>query len=53
MEYKSRGKTFDEVNIGDEVVTLGRTITEADVVNFAGVSGDYQPEHMNEEYAKK
>jgi acyl dehydratase len=52
MEYKLRGKTFDEVNIGDEVVTLGRTITEADVTNFAGVSGDFQPEHMNEEYAK-
>ena len=52
MEYKPRGKTFDDVNIGDEVVTLGRTITEADVVNFAGVSGDYQPEHMNEEYAR-
>lgn len=53
MEYKPRGKTFDELNIGDEVKTTGRTITETDVVNFAGISGDFHPEHINEEYAKK
>jgi len=53
MEYKPRGKSFDDLNIGDEVKTTGRTITEADVVNFAGISGDFHPEHMNEEYAKK
>lgn len=48
-----RGKTFDELQVGQEITTGGRTITEADVVNFAGISGDYQPEHMNEEFAKK
>jgi acyl dehydratase len=53
MEYKPRGKTFDDLNIGDEVTTTGRTITETDVVNFAGISGDFHPEHMNDEYAKK
>ena len=53
MACKSRGKTFDDLNIGDEVRTTGRTITETDVVNFAGISGDFHPEHMNEEYAKK
>jgi acyl dehydratase len=53
MEYKPRGKTFDDLNIGDEVITTGRTITETDVVNFAGISGDFHPEHMNDEYAKK
>jgi acyl dehydratase len=53
MEYKPRGKTFDDLNIGYEVRTTGRTITEADVINFAGISGDFHPEHMNEEYAKK
>jgi acyl dehydratase len=53
MEYKPRGKTFDELTRGDEVTTTGRTITETDVVNFAGISGDFHPEHINEEYAKK
>jgi acyl dehydratase len=53
MNYKPRGKTFDDLNIGDEVVTIGRTITETDVVNFAGISGDFHPEHMHEEYGKK
>ena len=53
MTYKPRGKTFDDLNIGDEASTIGRTITETDVVNFAGISGDFHPEHMNKEYAKK
>jgi acyl dehydratase len=53
MGYKPRGKTFDDLNIGDKVTTIGRTITETDVINFAGISGDFHPEHMNEEYAKK
>lgn len=53
MEFRPRGKTFDELNVGDEITTIGRTITETDVVNFAGISGDFHPEHMNEEYAKK
>lgn len=29
-----------------------KTVTEADVYNFAGVTGDFNPAHMNEEYAK-
>ncbi|MBA3531490.1 MAG: dehydratase [Ardenticatenales bacterium] len=31
--------------------TAGRTITEADIVNFAGVSGDFNPIHINATYA--
>jgi len=53
MRYQPRGKTFDDLNIGDTVVTMGRTITETDVVNFAGLSGDFHPEHTHEEYGKK
>jgi acyl dehydratase len=53
VELTVRGKTFEDLSIGDRVVTVGRTITEADVVNFAGVSGDFHPEHVNEEYARK
>jgi acyl dehydratase len=52
MDYKMRGKTFDELIVGEKVFSPGRTITEADVVNFAGLSGDFQPEHMNEEFAR-
>jgi acyl dehydratase len=53
MKYKSRGKTFDDLDIGDKVTTIGRTITETDVIHFAGISDDFHPKHMNKEYAKK
>jgi acyl dehydratase len=43
---------FDDVEVGQEWESTGRTITEADVVNFAGVSGDFNPIHMDHEYAK-
>ena len=41
------------MNVGDEFYTASRTITEADVVNFAGLSGDYNPLHTDEEWARK
>ena len=44
---------FDDIQVGDKMVTRGRTITEADIVNFAGVSGDFHPLHTDVEYAKK
>lgn len=53
MNYRIRGRTFDEFEIGEEIVSAARTVTEADVVNFACLSGDFHPEHINEEYAKK
>ena len=46
-------KFFDDFKVGEEFVTHGRTLTEADVANFAGVTGDINPLHMDEEYAKK
>lgn len=46
-------KFFDDFQVGEEFVTHGRTLTEADVANFAGVTGDINPLHMDEEYAKK
>jgi 3-hydroxybutyryl-CoA dehydratase len=51
-EYKPRGMYFEEFQIGTEIVTQGRTITEADIVNFAGISGDYNTIHTDAEYAK-
>ena len=52
MVYKFKGKTFDEFKVGDEFTTASRTITETDVVNFAGLSGDYNPLHTDEEFGK-
>jgi 3-hydroxybutyryl-CoA dehydratase len=43
---------FDDVEVGQEWESLGRTITEADIVNYAGLSGDFNPIHMDHEYAK-
>lgn len=41
--------TYDDIEVGDRVVTQGRTITEADVTNFAGVSGDFNHIHTDAE----
>ena len=53
MAYKIRGKTFDEFNVEDDFTTARRTITESDVVTFAGLSGDFNPIHMDREFADK
>jgi acyl dehydratase len=53
MLYKMRGRTFEEFVIDEEIVGGARTVTEADVVNFACLSGDFHPQHMNEEFARK
>jgi acyl dehydratase len=52
MSFSSTHLYYDDVEIGQEWESCGRTITEADVVNFAGVSGDFNPIHMDHEYAK-
>ena len=44
-------KDFSSFTVGD-AVTFSKTITEADVVLFAGVSGDTYPLHVDAEYAK-
>jgi acyl dehydratase len=40
---------FEDVEVGDREVTQGRTISEADVTNFAGVSGDFNHLHTDAE----
>ena len=44
---------FEDYQAGTSVTTSGRTITEADIVNFACLSGDFNPIHTNVEFAKK
>jgi 3-hydroxybutyryl-CoA dehydratase len=44
---------FDELAEGTVLESRGRTITEADVVGFAGLSGDFHPLHTDAEYAKE
>jgi oxepin-CoA hydrolase/3-oxo-5,6-dehydrosuberyl-CoA semialdehyde dehydrogenase len=46
-------KYFDELEIGETLITHRRTVTEADIVNFAGVSGDYFYAHMDDVAAKE
>ena len=49
---RPRGLYFEEFVIGDSVESVGRTITEADIVLFAGLSGDYNLIHTDAEYSK-
>jgi acyl dehydratase len=44
---------FEDFTIGTVHVTRGRTITESDITNFAGLSGDFIELHTNEEYARQ
>jgi acyl dehydratase len=48
-----RGRYFEDFEVGDEVVSQGRTITETDIVAFAALTGDYNPLHCDAEYAKE
>jgi acyl dehydratase len=43
---------FDDMKVGQEWKSHGRTLTEADLVNFAGLSGDFNPIHMDAEFAR-
>ncbi len=47
----ARGLYFEEFAPGRTIVSGGRTITEADVAGFAGLSGDYNQIHMDAEFA--
>ena len=46
-------KHFEELEIGETLITHRRTVTEADIVNFAGISGDYFYAHMDDVAAKE
>jgi 3-hydroxybutyryl-CoA dehydratase len=44
---------FEDYEVGELLVSPGRTITETDIILFAGLTGDWHPIHTNVEYAKK
>lgn len=48
-----RGMYWEEWEIDAEFESPARTVTEADIALFAGLSGDYNPLHVNEEYCKQ
>ena len=47
----SVGLYYEDFSVGDAVETPARTVTETDVVNFAGLSGDYNPLHTDAAFA--
>ena len=51
-ESTPRGRYFEEFDVGQRITTPTRTITEADIVNFAGLSGDYTLIHTDAVYAQ-
>jgi acyl dehydratase len=44
---------FEDLEVGNVWESSARTVTEADVVNFAGLTGDYDPLHVDHEYAAR
>ncbi|MGL4419460.1 MAG: MaoC family dehydratase [Gemmataceae bacterium] len=52
MGYSGFHKYFDDVEVGQEWESGGRTVTETDIVNFAGFSGDFNPIHIDHDYAE-
>ena len=47
-----KGKTYEVLEIG-ESASFCKTITETDIYLFAGISGDFNPMHVNEAYARQ
>lgn len=53
IDSPPRGRTFEDFEPGFSLLSARRTITEADIVAFAGLSGDFNPIHTDEEYARR
>jgi 3-hydroxybutyryl-CoA dehydratase len=52
MSFTPQHLYFDDVDVGQEWLSLARTVTETDIVNFAGLSGDFNPIHIDHEFAR-
>jgi 3-hydroxybutyryl-CoA dehydratase len=47
-----KGKTIAEIAMGD-IAEFAKTVSEGDIYQYAGISGDFNPVHVNEAYAGK
>jgi 3-hydroxybutyryl-CoA dehydratase len=45
------GKTFEQLKVGD-FAQFAKTVAESDIYLYAGITGDFNPAHVNEAYAK-
>src|SRR5262245_48566836 len=52
MSFTKDHLFFDDVAVGQEWQSLGRTVSDTHIVNFAGLSGDFNPIHTDHEFAK-
>lgn len=48
----NQGLYFEEFSVGQRIVTPARTVTESDIVTFAGLSGDFNQIHTDAEFSK-
>ena len=48
----NRGLYFEEFEVGQKIITVGRTVAESDIFTFAGFSGDYNQIHTDAEFSK-
>lgn len=46
------GMYFEEFSVGQRITSVGRTVTESDIMSFAGLTGDYNQIHTDAEFAK-
>ncbi len=52
LQTELTGMYFEDLSVGQTAV-FAKTVTESDIATFAGVSGDFNPVHINEDYASK
>jgi acyl dehydratase len=52
VAYEPKGRYWDDFKVGETFETAARTVEAGDVSLFAGLSGDFNPLHLNEEFAK-
>ena len=52
MVYEPRGRYWEEFVVGQAFETTRRTVEAADVLAFAGLSGDFNPLHIDAEFAR-
>jgi acyl dehydratase len=51
-QHVDRGLYFEEFYVGQNITSAGRTIAESDIMNFAGISMDYNQIHTDAEFSK-